>query len=314
MKKDILLFPTINDDLISRITLQKTNYEAYYTDSDNDEFELKLDSKEISEVFSIIDPKGIWTQDDYNFGLRRQYCLRNHDCLFGENGIAGEKATIGLAIVWTSSESKQRGVIPIITFNKPDNKDTVIEAEVNKLFCRAQLRGEVKFATVFYIATPGVLDESEQHLANESGFILGEVDSCSIRFDGKSSIFPIYEVYKKGEPLWEIKCDWNDPTVDQFSDSVSININTAHSNYKYLDSNQKSYDNQLLIEIMSSALTILVEKLRQSVYWEQIINGDSLEFGSVGQAVFYFQDVLEWNLSGPDYVSECARRFFDKRM
>ncbi len=311
MKKDIMLFPTLNDSFINQITLQAADYDAFYTDVDHEEFELRLESKEVDDVFCIMDPKGLWTQDDCNFGIRRHYSFKDFQCLFGEDGIAVQTATLGLAIVWTSSESKQRGVIPIATFNE---KDSVIDAEAYKLFSRAQLRGEIKLATVIYIAKPGEPDDGEQHLANESGLILGELDSCTVRFDGRSSVFPIFEVYEKGKPLWEIKCDWSDPTVDLFSDSVSININTAHRNYKYLDSNQKTYDNQLLIEIMASALTIMMEKLRQSGYWEQIINGDSLDYGSVGQAVYYFQDVLDWDLSSPISISDDARKFFDKRM
>lgn len=313
MANDILLYPSLNEEFISKIRFQKQKYNFFYTDKNDDEYELADEPTEaMSSTYCIKDENGVWTQDDNNLGLRRKYCLRTFHCLFGENGVACKNAKLGLAIQWTSPDSRQRGVIRIGEFCATDQ---IMEAEAERIFGKAQLRGEVTFTTVLYIAEAGKPTENENHLANTNGYILGELDTFTIRLDGSSSAFPVFEVSEPGQPLWYVKCDWMDPTIDSFSDSVSINLNTAHKNYAYINRDEKVFDSQLLAEIMASAITLIIEKVRlEPGYWDQIMQGDSLETGSVGQAIYYFMDTLEWDLSSPDSVSLCARKFFDQRM
>lgn len=313
MAENILLFPSLSKELIARIRFQKSKFSFFYTDRDGEEYELVDEPAEAtSSLYCIKDENGKWTQDDYNLCFRRKYCLRTFQCLFGETGIACKNAKLGLAIQWTSKDSRQRGVVRIGEFGI---EDQILESEAEKCFSKAQLRGEVNFSTILYISKAGMPLDNEKHLANKNGYVLGELDSYTIKLDGTSSTFPIYERAEPGQPLWYVKCDWDDPTVDSFSDCVSINLNTVHKNYPYIDRSQKSYNSQLLVEIMASAITLIVEKLRsESVFWEQITQGDNLEQGSVGQAIYYFQETLEWDLSSPEMVSLCARKFFDQRM
>ena len=313
MQNEILLFPSLNEELIGKIRFQKQRFRFYYTDINDDEYELIDEPIEVqSTIYSIKDENGVWTQDDNNLCFRRKYCLRTFQCLFGEYGIACKSAKLGLAIQWTSADSRQRGVIRISEFGI---NDQILEVEAEKEFGKAQLRGVVNFSTILYIAQAGIPDDTERHLANTNGYVLGELDNYTIKLDGSSSSFPVFEVSEPGQPLWYVKCDWIDPTVDTFSDSVSINLNTAHKNYAYIDRTSKRFDSQLLTEIMASAITIIIEKARlETGYWEQIMQGNDLELGSVGQAIYYFMDTLEWDLTSPESVSLCARKFFDQRM
>ena len=254
MSDNILLFPSLNEDLASKIRFQKQRFSFFYTDQDDEEYDLIDEPIEVfSSVNCIKDENGKWTQDDNNLCFRRKYCLRTFQCLFGSNGIACSNATLGLAIQWTSSDSRQRGVVKVGEFSADDD---ILEAEVEHHFLKAQLRGEVNLITILYLADAGVPSDDEQHLANINGYVLGELDTYTIKLDGSSSTFPVFEVSEPGQPLWYIKCDWLDPTVDLFSESVSINLNTAHKNYVYIDRNQKVFDPQLLAEIMAGAITV----------------------------------------------------------
>ena len=312
MSKNILLFPSLNDDLIGRIRFQKTKYSFFYTDNDNLERELQDEPVEaMSSIYCIKDESGEWDQDNNDFCLRRKYCLRTFQCLFGPSGVACKDAILGLAIIWTSSDSKQRGVIPVGTFSY---RDQILDVKVEYKYEKAQLRGLVNFTTVLYIAKSGTPENDEMHLANTNGYLLGEFETFTIKLDGKGSTFPVFEVSEPNQPLWYIKCDWIDPTVDALADSISINLNTAHKSYKYIDRAQRTFNSQLLAEIMASAISIIIEKLRASAYWNQIIENDTLEEGSVGQAVYYFYKTLEWDLTTPETVSLSARKFFDQRM
>ncbi len=313
MAGNILLYPSLDDEMISRFRFQKQKFNFFFTDQNDEEYELidePIDA--LSSINAIKDENGIWTQDDNNLCFRRKFLLRTFQCLFGENGIACSDAVLGLGIQWTSPDSKQRGVVSVGTFSASDK---ILEVEAEKKFGKAQLRGEVNFTTIIYIAKAGHPLENERHLANTEGYVLGELDSYTIRLDGSSSSFPIYEVNEPGQPLWYIKCDWDDPTVDTLSDCVSINFNTAHKNYAYLNREDKKFDSQLLSEIMASAVTLLIENVRlEKGYWEQIMQGESLENGSIGQAIYYFMETLEWDISSPIATSLSARKFFDQRI
>ena len=107
----------------------------------------------------------------------------------------------------------------------------------------------------------------------------------------------MYEIHEPGQPLWYVKCDWIDPTYDLFSDSVSI------------------FDEQLLKEIMASALGVIITKLKeQEDYWDVTTSGEDLQSGSVSEAIHYFIDTLEWDVSGPEAMSLSIRKFFDQRI
>ena len=114
--------------------------------------------------------------------------------------------------------------------------------------------------------------------------------------------------------MWYVRCDWTDPLSDPFAESVSINLNTAHKNYKFIDRTQKTFCAQLLVEVMSSALCCIIEKIRSEKYLDQILSDDEVESGSVGEVVRYFANTLEWDFSTPDKLSLSTRKFFDGRL
>lgn len=312
MASNISLFPMIDDDMLKKIRFQCDPYRFYYL---RDELEYGLSSEPIdgsNSVFKLEDPEGIWAPDDYNLGLKRRYTLRTYQCLFGKNGVACSNAVLGIAVVWTSADSKQRGVIQV---GEITNSAMDVEFKLNHEFNEAQLRGEVEFTTIIYIKNAGTPLLNEEHLANEYGCVLGELDKFTIALDGNGSIFPMYEVNEPSQPLWYVKCDWDDPTYESFGECVSIYINKAHRNYKYLDKTKKTFDEQLLKEIMASALMLVITKLKQDVnYWDVTVNGDNLKKGSVSQAVYYFISTLEWDVSSLETLSLSIRKFLDQRL
>ncbi len=312
MASNISLFPMIDDDMLKKIRFQCDPYRFYYL---RDELEYGLSSEPIdgsNSVFKLEDPEGIWAPDDYNLGLKRRYTLRTYQCLFGDNGVACSNAVLGIAVVWTSADSKQRGVIQV---GEITNSAKDVEFKLNYEFNEAQLRGEVEFTTIIYIKNAGTPLLNEEHLANEYGCVLGELDKFTIALDGNGSIFPMYEVNEPSQPLWYAKCDWDDPTYESFGECVSIYINKAHRNYKYLDKTKKTFDEQLLKEIMASALMLVITKLKQDVnYWDVTVNGDNLKKGSVSQAVYYFISTLEWDVSSLETLSLSIRKFLDQRL
>lgn len=319
MANTIFLYPSLTDNLKEGI-FQAKKYTIYYVDKDGCEKELGYDVSDAGSTLHFLKTDGMWSVDENNLCIRRSVALKKFRKLFGPDGIACRNATIGVSVIWTSPDSRQRGAKSVLTISisKEDlaeEKDhTFSEGELEIDFSYAKLRGNVNFSTVLYIANAGTPKEDETHLANEEGFILGELDSFDLRLEGTGSLFPVFEVYEADQPLWYVRCDWTDPVSDSFAETVSININTAHKNYKYIDRTQKTFCSQLLVEVMSSALCCIIEKIRSEKYLEQILGEDEMERGSVGEAVRYFSSTLGWDFSTPDKLSLSTRKFFDRRI
>ena len=319
MANTIFLYPSLSDSLKDGI-FQAKKYVIYYTDNEGCEKELGYDIADSGSTLHCLKTDGVWSVDENNLCIKRSVALKKFRKLFGPDGIACRNASIGVSVIWTSPDSRQRGAQSIMTISvsKEDlseEKDhTFAEGELEIFFSDAKLRGDVNFTTVLYIAQSGTPEEDETHLANEEGFIIGELDSFDLKLEGSGSLFPVFEVFEAEQPLWYVRCDWTDPVSDSFADTVSININTAHKNYKYIDRTQKTFCSQLLVEVMSSALCCIIEKIRSENYLEQILGDEDMEHGSVGEAVRYFSNTLGWDFSTPDKLSLSTRKFFDRRI
>ena len=319
MATQFFLYPSLTDDIKEDI-FQAKKYSFSYTGIDGIDRDLDYETTEVNSSVNCLRTDGVWSADKYNLCIKRTVAVKNYRRLFGPDGLACRNARLGLSIVWTSPDSRQRGAEPIVDFGVSEEqfaeKDdhTFAEGEIDFEFVCAKIRGDVNFSVALYIAKAGIPAKDEGHLANEEGFVLGVFDSFVLRIDGNGSLFPVFEVYEKDQPLWYVRCDWIDPASDLFDESVSININTAHENYKYIDRTQKTFCYQLLVEVMSSALCCIIEKIRSEKYLDQILGDDEMEYGSVGEAVRYFANTLEWDFSTPDKLSFSIRKFFDRRL
>lgn len=320
MATPVYLYPYLTDDIKNDNIFQAKKYTVSYTDKEGFEKELEYEEAEAESGVSCIKTDGVWSADKNNLCIRRLIALRKYRKLFGPDGLACKNAKLGLSLVWTSPDSKQRGARPIMVFGVAetelwDEKDrTFAEGEIEIEFPAGRLRGDVRIEVVLYIATAGIPEADEIHLANEEGLILGSFDSVTFRLDGTGSLFPVFEVYEKDKPLWYVRCDWTDPITDSFTESISININSAHKNYKYIDRRQKTFCAQLLVEVMSSALCCIIERLREEKYLEQMLGEEKMESGSIGQVIAYFANTLGWDFSSPDALSLSIREFFDRRI
>lgn len=306
------LFPTLNGNMKSRIRFQPEEYKFFYT---NNHQETGLEHEPVEgmlSTFKMTDSLN-WNADDFNWGFSRKYVIKTYNFLFGSEGIAPQGAVLGLAAIWTSSESRQRGVIDIgeLRYSEEDR----LELSAYKVFLKAQLRGMVDISTVIYVKSPAdSIGDKESHLANRAGIVLGELDKISIIMDGDGSVFPIYEFEDTSQPLWYVNCEWEDPTYEKFSDSVSIYINRKHKNYKYVDKKSKYFDEQLIKEIISSSIMIIIQKVKDSGYWIQTENGENLEIGSVSQALYYFINTLKWDTTTTESLSVSMRRYMDEQI
>lgn len=295
-------FPILNEKRIADLCYESQEYSFFYKKASS---ELSIEKeKDLADesCFILKATEGDdWNHDEYDLCFSRIIKLSNLDSLFGSSGIACNTAGIGIAVVWTSSDSRQRGVIPVGDFTKKDDDKEFL---VRGIFEKGTLRGVVTLRTVFYVKSVGRPLSDETYLANSYGCILGELDSIRIVLDGNGSVFPIMTEENENGPLWRVICDWTNPTEDSFGDSVRIMLNTKHKYYELVEANN---GDSLLIEILASAMSIIISKIKDSSFWHDTESGIGFSEGSVCAAVHYFVNTLEWDTSTPEKLSESIR-------
>lgn len=314
MPSKISMFPILSSSMIDEIGLKFNDYEFFFSLKEEEFLLANEKLNKSDQTGRVIDKNGVWNSKNNNLIIRRKFTIDNSNMLFGEKGIICKDAILGIALSWSCSGCKHRDSIPVgeIKYDSKNIKQKVfyIDYEFKKSF----LKGSLELRVVLYIKSKGTPKKEEEHLANEEGCILGELDKYLVEVDGVGSLFPIYEINEPNKPLWKISLEWEDPTYSSFSDSVAIYINKNHKSYKYLDKSKKTFNSELLKEIMTRTMLILIMKVKESAYWEATINGEDLEVGSVSQLIYYFITTLKWDISSIESLSDSIEDFFEKRI
>ncbi|KEZ53669.1 hypothetical protein [Metabacillus indicus] len=314
MNMTLNFFPELTEELTQKMGFLSGFYEFKYR---KEGFEHLLEARQAeghnSSYLQLSDEKNEWVPDEHELIIERKLFIKNPAFLFGVNGIACNDAELGMALIWTSKTSNQRGAIEIGAFVKNSNEE--ISFKLSHTFPPGHLKGNISFQTVLFLKTPGSAEENETHLANLSGMILGTIDEFIVILEGNGSVFPIVEVKEPSQPLWWVVCDWTDPQADSFDEeNVRICLNKSHSNYKLLNLENGIYESPLLMDIIASALHIIILKVKDSEYWDETVNGKNFEAGSISQAVYYFISTFNWDPGSPESLAQSIRKDFDSRI
>lgn len=298
----INLFPILSEYDINRLFMMSKVLWTYLHEGRTYDLNVS-DAGVISDAdkqYAFWEPNG----HDINYSFT---ITLNEPCnLFGggAKAVACHDAKIGVATLWHSQSSFQRGVIKHAEIT---NSADPIELAVSGCLPKGQFRESVSIEVILYISQPGNPGPDEIHLANHRGCVLGSLYSRTLVIDGDGTIFPTAYVQSgKKAPLWNIQCNWDDPMTDKFVDSVRLNINMDNPMFKYLynDKDNPDFSHSLLQEVVASALTIIVEKLRyEGVEVEDIDRCNPYE-GSVLMMVKYLSVQHGCNFANPQIASE----------
>lgn len=304
-------FPVLTPEIYQKIGYMPDEYQFSYTNAEGD---FPLNSEPVAfreDVVKLLDERCEWTPDTHQIIISRKLRIGIPVHLFGKNGLAPSNAIIGVAVEWTSKTSNQRGIVKAGSIRREDISPSL---DLVHIFLPGQMCGSFSLSTILYIDQPGNPSADEQHLANTPGMVLGALDSCCVVIDGNGSVFPIVEVNVPAQPLWWVKCNWTDPVVDAFDeDNVQICLNSAHKDYGLLQVKDGLKESSVLREVIASALAIIIQKVKDSEFWEDTLRGNGLTEGSVSQAVHYFITTFEWNHQSPEQLAMSIRQDFDKR-
>ena len=330
MTKNISTYPSLCERIMqqNKISIDDNSYvlNFFYENKDDEAIsknQLEAESKN-SLFFSLYDTQGVWSPDTHNLIVSGVFAITNALGLYGESGIAPREASIGLAIRWCSSTSKKRGV----KFIGEIQKDTARqEIPFSIAFNKAELRGSVTFYYEFFIHCCATASNSELHLANTQGTIVGENQICILDIDAKEQNFPIEIIEEIDAPLWKLTISDGDPRYTLWGeDAVKIQLNRAHKDYKYINQDAKTkYSPVLLREILSSAVSLYIntlqiiakEKESECKNLQEFLNVDNADWtpGSVAEVVKSFQnEPMNFDFTSPVETSLSVHKYFDLKL
>lgn len=316
MKTKISFKPTYNQSMSQICQVKPYLYKFYYLKGE-DRIELSTDlisnSLDNLQAVVLVDNYNIWNIDDFGLIIERKIDIGNIKALFGYDGLASDKSEIGLAIRIMSQSSNRHSVYQITSFTNNSAGDS------NSFDIKLHLKphcfsGNITIEPIFYLKKSSC-ESSDFPYDEVEGSVLGIIDRIKISFDGVGSVFPIFEIEEKNKQLWFVTFDSNDLLTDPFAkDYVEIYINKWHPDYPHLCADANLAFTPLFNEVISSALSQIIEKARCSGDWSEIINNDDLDSGTIGYAISYFKNVLGWDLSDPIKTSYSIRSFFNEEV
>jgi hypothetical protein len=314
MKAIVNLHPVLTQELFQKIGYSSTDYSFEYDLPYRSVplFAESITGKEhIQTQFLLRDDLNVWNSEIHNLRFKREIVIQNPAHLFGVSGIAGQSAEIGVAVVWASKPSSQRGIFVGESF---DIHTTKREFTVSGEFPAGLLRERFQLTTILYLKKQGTFNEEERHLAQKPGVLLGDLGTTIFHLSGKGSIFPIFS-YKENGPLWRVECNWGDPRTDPFDDeNVRIILNENHPDYRFLESTDRKKLSPLMKEIIASAIQIIIEKAASEVPLQDIMEGTDVERGSVCMAIQYFIQTFELDTSSSENLAFSLRTYLDRKM
>ena len=317
MSTSFNMYPTLTPELFEKLGYAPGELVLLYKEG-YEHFPLNLENKngdDFGFCAELRDPRCEWYPEKYNLLLRKTITVTDGSALFGAQGIVPSSAAIGIAVRWISTKSEHRGIVPCGEL-VADTANVTFHYEQS--FDRNTIKGSVILETILYLKSTGTVAENEQHLAQQTGTILGVLDSCEIFIDGNGSIFPVATVNDSSKPLWWVYYDEAcDPLQDPFEEEyVEIRLNRAHPAFELLKIDGSLKDSPLFLEVISSALLVIVDSVKETLGedWFLVLSGNGFANGSIAEAIHYFVVKLQWDTSSTTKLAQSIKKFFDDNL
>ncbi len=318
MAATFISWPVLTEEMAARAGYVRESLEVSYSEG-VEQFPLAVEEGEAPGGDwrgAVRDGRCTWHPETHDLQLDLKCRLTSAYMLFGPTGLAPRNSLLGLALRWVSTRSQEQGVIP---FGEICPRDTVKEFSLTHVFGAGRLRGSLKLETVLYLKQVGDILPQESFLASAPGAILGRLDQEELVLDGSGSVFPIAVISRPGGPLWEVWFpEGTDPMTDLFqSDNVEIRLNRAHPSYPLLKIESSLSTSPLFLEVLASALQVIVETAIAAMgeNWEQDISRTDPDQGpaegSIAQALCWFTQKLNWDVSSPAALSLSIRSWLE---
>lgn len=305
---NVSLFPNISKELFKKFNIHYVfTYNYKYNGGYNELRAEKLSNSliKLEDIEEIED----WDFKEHGFNINGYIKLSYAYKYILSNKIVVKNTKVGVALCWSSAESKQRGIVDLGILGV--QKDDIFNFELK--FQPNQLLGKVKLELIFYIHKSGDAYPNEKHIANSIGTKLGVFSLLSIQLEGIGSLFPIFIEEDPNGPLYNLSLDINDPFQDAFTDVIKLKLNKLHPAFMYIDITQKDfYNKSFFSEVMASSMATLIMYLSYEGFLKDLDNNTDYEEGSVMHVVHYFIEKLEWDFSSFESINSTIRKYLDK--
>lgn len=304
------LYPTLKDEHFEKARISTSDIRFYFNDERRKAITGEVKKHEIVykndnlNYIELNDVNGVWDNQYDDLIIEQSLEIIEPKLLFGEKGLVSDLATIGVAILWYSRESRQRGSIQVGEFAK---KDVSVKYDLFSHFEKAQLTAKLDYSVVFYVKDIDPNIEST-HFANEYGLILGRVFSTSIILEGDESTFPIVSIESKEKPLWSVKIGWSN--IDEpFRDSVTLRLNKSHKDYSLLNlEERKNFNEPLFKHILINTVSMIIDQALTNNELEEILEAENLSVGSIGYLIKYYLQTYEINTESSITIIESVMK------
>ena len=280
--QNLFFYPTLNENLMDASGCSISQYGFSYL-FDGEYRVLKAKGK---STVKLEDSWESWKIETDGLHIKREISFEYPEALYGENGIACKDAELGLSIIWTNRTLTQMGTILPASVSKVGSLTRILfEHDFNP----GEIQGDLELETILYIKRPGeITAEDEVHLMNEAGVNVGVLDEVKLDFGSMYMDFPIQEVNSKQQPLWWFNIEsWTDPTRDLFNeDNLCLFLNSAYDCCPKVGETIKN--SEVLIDIITTAYTMIFQKIIEMDCLNKTINDVDLEPGSICKIMFYF--------------------------
>lgn len=312
------MFRSLTQELIDAAEITFDDYLFSYKDSNGIQKNVTKKDSSDDEHIEIPGKGSEWDPENHNLVIRRNCTIKKPTALFDPyNGIANMDSILGIATVVLSRDSSQRTVFSyegdILNVQSSCTLPLTIQLPANTY------RRSVELKTVLYLKKKSPTPNATFY-ANMEGAVFGELADSQICLEEQSPEFPT-RIISLGprEPLWKLEMNWKDPRVDTFSDTVRVIINESYPGYKEIwgpnaDERKK---NALKIEIYSSAMVAVIEKIRENEeFWNDTVNAnlDNLEDGSISDWICYMFNVVigNYNLDTNEMSLEIRKKLGER--
>lgn len=269
------LTPEFGNDVLKKVGLNLISINANYV-LDESTKNLTVESDDVT-VFD--DVSGVWSVEEHGLNLEYEFKWTHPEILFADSSIIGPNDLLGIATRILSYDSRQRfilgrGIKTIDSSIREESFHYSIQIPPGKI------RKNATIEIILYV------QESEYEVIRP-GSVLGIIYSDTLLFSGDGSIFPIETSSYDENFLWKLFIEYEDPRVDRFDQSVMLSLNEKHPRYKELKLDTEPMSNVAFREILAQAIFLIINKMKESEYFEDICSNNNLESGSIGEAVYY---------------------------
>lgn len=295
---NIHFFPRLNEALLKKSACKTLEYSFGYIAPDGSECQLQLDQGKPARLNDIAE---IWQVRKDGLILEKTLIIEYPEALKGSEGIIPKNAKLLFCLLWSCPKLSTAGVIlPDEIVEKPR-----LAAKFRHEFKPGSIDGAIRLKPALYVGEPALeLEAGEEHLINEAGVLLGDVEpEFLVDFTGESMDFPIEEFGEEGGPLWLMQFeDWDDPRDDPFtSSSFALLLNTKHPDCPR-KVNGQTVNEALLLEILCEAYFLLYEKVKcfhDDSAWDDMVSDSNLTPDSICSVLYWFSqrgdDPFNWS-------------------